>query len=98
MSPQTAHALKCVPSSSEDLFQREVFAGLRARPRSLSPHWFYDSRGSELFEAITVLPEYYVTRALIVIDEERRLVRCDHFAPLRIGRELTPSGSFKNRL
>src|SRR5580704_6382154 len=37
MSPQVAHALKSVPFSSEDLFRTEVFAGLSARPRTLSP-------------------------------------------------------------
>ncbi len=63
MSPHAAHALKSVPFSNEDLFRTEVFAGLSTRPRTLSPRWFYDRRGSELFEAITALPEYYVTRA-----------------------------------
>lgn len=63
MSPQTAYALKQVPTSPVDLFRTEVFAGLSARPRTLSPRWFYDQRGSELFEAITALPEYYLTRA-----------------------------------
>jgi L-histidine N-alpha-methyltransferase len=63
MSQHAAHALKYVPSSSEDPFRTEVFAGLSARPRTLSPRWFYDRRGSELFEAITALPEYYLTRA-----------------------------------
>ena len=63
MSPHAAHAFKHLPSSSEDLFRAEVFAGLSARPRALSPRWFYDRRGSELFEAITALPEYYLTRA-----------------------------------
>jgi L-histidine N-alpha-methyltransferase len=63
MSPHAAHALKFVPSSTKDLFRTEVFAGLNARPRALSPRWFYDRRGSELFEAITALPEYYLTRA-----------------------------------
>lgn len=37
-------------------------AGLRARPKTLPPRWFYDARGSELFERITELPEYYPTR------------------------------------
>ena len=32
-------------------------------PKSLPPVWFYDERGSALFEAITELPEYYLTRA-----------------------------------
>lgn len=42
--------------------------GLRARPRTLPPWMFYDARGSELFEQITELPEYYLTRA------ERRIL------------------------
>jgi L-histidine Nalpha-methyltransferase len=63
MAAHAAHALKHLPSSSEDVFRREVIAGLIARPRALSPRWFYDRRGSELFEAITALPEYYPTRA-----------------------------------
>ncbi len=40
----------------------EARAGLTANPKELSPKWFYDERGSELFEAITRLPEYYPTR------------------------------------
>jgi L-histidine Nalpha-methyltransferase len=38
-------------------------AGLTASPKSLPPKWFYDAQGSELFEKITELPEYYPTRA-----------------------------------
>ena len=41
---------------------RDVRAGLGSDPKSLPPRWFYDERGSELFEAITRLPEYYQTR------------------------------------
>lgn len=37
--------------------------GLTAHPKWLPPKWFYDDRGSELFDAITRLPEYYPTRA-----------------------------------
>jgi L-histidine N-alpha-methyltransferase len=40
----------------------EVAEGLSAPQRELSPKYFYDERGSELFEAITRLPEYYPTR------------------------------------
>ncbi len=40
----------------------EITAGLRDEPAHLSPKYFYDQRGSELFEAITRLPEYYPTR------------------------------------
>ncbi|HEX3787827.1 MAG TPA: L-histidine N(alpha)-methyltransferase [Pseudonocardiaceae bacterium] len=41
----------------------DVLAGLLATPKTLPPKWFYDARGSELFERITELPEYYPTRA-----------------------------------
>ncbi|MDG4787394.1 L-histidine N(alpha)-methyltransferase [Micromonospora sp. WMMD1102] len=41
----------------------DVRTGLGASPRWLPPKWFYDARGSELFEEITRLPEYYPTRA-----------------------------------
>jgi L-histidine N-alpha-methyltransferase len=43
-------------------FRADVLAGLAARPRAIPARWFYDRRGSELFEAITELPEYYPTR------------------------------------
>ena len=41
----------------------DVRAGLSAERKWLPPKWFYDARGSELFEEITRLPEYYPTRA-----------------------------------
>ncbi|MET8829482.1 L-histidine N(alpha)-methyltransferase [Streptomyces sp. NPDC004610] len=47
----------------------DVLHGLTATPKTLPPKWFYDARGSELFERITELPEYYPTRA------EREILR-----------------------
>ena len=41
----------------------DVRRGLTATPKQLSPKYFYDDRGSWLFERITRLPEYYLTRA-----------------------------------
>jgi len=41
----------------------DVRQGLLRSPKQLSPKYFYDERGSELFEEITELPEYYLTRA-----------------------------------
>ncbi|GGI02215.1 histidine N-alpha-methyltransferase [Arthrobacter liuii] len=41
----------------------DVRAGLGSRPRTLPPKWFYDKLGSELFDRITELPEYYPSRA-----------------------------------
>ncbi|NUP74729.1 MAG: L-histidine N(alpha)-methyltransferase [Sinomonas sp.] len=43
--------------------RRDVLAGLQSTPKTLPPKWFYDQRGSQLFERITRLPEYYPTRA-----------------------------------
>lgn len=43
-------------------FRRDILAGFARTPKSTPPIWFYDRRGSELFEAITDLPEYYPTR------------------------------------
>jgi dimethylhistidine N-methyltransferase len=43
-------------------FRQDILAGLSATPKRTPPHWFYDRRGSELFEQITELPEYYPTR------------------------------------
>jgi L-histidine N-alpha-methyltransferase len=47
----------------EDSLRADVLAGLTATPKSLPPKWFYDERGSELFDKITLLDEYYPTRA-----------------------------------
>jgi dimethylhistidine N-methyltransferase len=52
-----------------DNFADAVRAGLRRRPRSIPPRFFYDARGSELFERICALPEYYVTRTEFAILE-----------------------------
>ncbi len=43
-------------------FARDLRAALTSRPRSISPKYFYDERGSHLFDAICGLPEYYPTR------------------------------------
>ncbi|RLP30189.1 L-histidine N(alpha)-methyltransferase [Nocardia seriolae] len=45
-----------------EALREDVRRGLTAEPKWLPPKWFYDARGSELFEKITELPEYYPTR------------------------------------
>lgn len=50
-------------SPSEPALLRDARAGLARTPRRLPSKYFYDRRGSELFERITRLPEYYLTRA-----------------------------------
>jgi dimethylhistidine N-methyltransferase len=51
------------PDYAARSLREDVRAGLTADPKWLPPKWFYDARGSELFEQITRLPEYYPTRA-----------------------------------
>jgi len=43
-------------------FRNDVLAGLSQPQKAIPARWFYDRTGSELFEAITALPEYYPTR------------------------------------
>ncbi len=59
----------------------ELLDGLQAEKKRLDPKWFYDERGSELFEQITELPEYYPTRTEIAILRDNRDAiseRCGH--------------------
>ncbi len=49
--------------SAYHALRRDVLDGLQNTPKSLPPKWFYDSVGSDLFDQITRLPEYYPTRA-----------------------------------
>ena len=49
--------------SAAQALRRDVRDGLTQTPKSLPPKWFYDSTGSDLFDQITRLPEYYPTRA-----------------------------------
>ncbi|HME14077.1 MAG TPA: L-histidine N(alpha)-methyltransferase [Mycobacterium sp.] len=49
--------------SAYQALRRDVLDGLASSPKSLPPKWFYDSVGSDLFDQITRLPEYYPTRA-----------------------------------
>ena len=52
-------------------FAGDVIGDLSRFPKKLSPKYFYDAKGSELFEQITVLPEYYPTRTELAILRER---------------------------
>jgi L-histidine N-alpha-methyltransferase len=55
---------RCLPDGFlAEALRADARAGLSAGPKVLPPKWFYDERGSELFEKITHLDEYYPTRA-----------------------------------
>jgi L-histidine N-alpha-methyltransferase len=51
------------PAALRDVLAADVRAGLTATPRTVRSRWLWDERGSELFERITELPDYYLTRA-----------------------------------
>jgi L-histidine Nalpha-methyltransferase len=72
-----------LPQTAEEHFAADVLAGLTATPKSLPPKYFYDATGSELFERITDLPEYYPTRC------EMKILR-DHARDIA---DLIPQGS-----
>ena len=55
--------LHLAPGDLRAAMETDVRAGLQATPKSLPPVYFYDDRGSRLFDEITRLPEYYPTRA-----------------------------------
>ena len=56
-------------AAASDSFADHVIAGLSDKPKWLSAKYFYDAAGSELFEEITRLPEYYPTRTELSILE-----------------------------
>ena len=59
------------PDDAAAALRADARAGLTATPKELPPRWFYDERGSELFDRITRLPEYYPTRTERAILEAR---------------------------
>ena len=67
----------------------DVRDGLSRRPRELPPKYFYDERGSRLFEEITRLPEYYLTRA----EREILLARAAQIVQLTHARTLVELGA-----
>jgi L-histidine Nalpha-methyltransferase len=50
------------PDDLRHALRADADRGLRASPKDIPPKWFYDDRGSQLFDDITRLPEYYPTR------------------------------------
>ncbi len=67
--PSDMSLLDLQPGEQE--FLSEVIAGLSRRPRTLPCKFFYDQRGSELFQQICELPEYYITRTELSILKDK---------------------------
>ena len=77
LSAALAMANDATPDVSDD--HAQILEGLRSRQKWISPKYFYDERGSELFDEICRLPEYYPTRTELALmdrhlDEIARLV------------------------
>jgi dimethylhistidine N-methyltransferase len=79
-------------------FADDVRAGLTALPKAIPPRWFYDELGSALFEAITHLPEYYVTRAEAELLSGRRQEMAEAIGPVARIVELGSGTARKSRL
>ena len=60
-----------LPDEQTTAFARDAIDDLSQQPKRLSPKYFYDATGSELFEQITQLPEYYPTRTELSILRDR---------------------------
>ncbi|MDN0198748.1 L-histidine N(alpha)-methyltransferase [Streptomyces sp. S.PNR 29] len=88
MSP--LHKTRTLPEDATDAALRsDVLKGLTHTPKTLPPKWFYDAHGSDLFEQITELPEYYPTRA----EREILVARSDEIAAATRARTLVELGS-----
>ncbi|GAB3246012.1 L-histidine N(alpha)-methyltransferase [Chitinimonas naiadis] len=62
-------------------FAADLLQGLQARPRRISPKYFYDAAGSGLFELICELPEYYPTRTELAILTRHAAEMAQHIGP-----------------
>jgi dimethylhistidine N-methyltransferase len=69
------------PKAPAPSFAADVRAMLASRPRSISPKWFYDERGSQLFDAICELSEYYPTRTELAILSQHAGEIASHMGP-----------------
>ncbi|MFE7168712.1 L-histidine N(alpha)-methyltransferase [Streptomyces sp. NPDC057616] len=81
---------RTLPEDATDAALRaDVQQGLTGTPKTLPPKWFYDAAGSDLFEQITELPEYYPTRA----EREILIARSGEIAAATGARTLIELGS-----
>ena len=76
----------------------DVLRGLQGEPKRLSPTYFYDERGSQLFDEICDLPEYYITRTETRILERHAQEIADRIGENALLVELGSGASTKTRL
>jgi len=85
-------------SVSDETFLQDVLAGLRATPKTLPCKYFYDQRGSQLFDEICEQPEYYPTRTELAIMEANAAGICEALGEGVLLIELGSGSSVKTRL
>ncbi|MFQ5707099.1 MAG: L-histidine N(alpha)-methyltransferase [bacterium] len=83
---------------SVESFADDIVNGLTANPKTLPPKYFYDAEGSQLFEQICALPEYYVTRTESKILKKYADAIVDHTVRHQALIELGSGSSVKTRL
>jgi len=81
-----------------DNMRAEILAGLSETPKTLPCKYFYDARGSELFEQICELPEYYLTRTELAIMETHSMDMAAALGPRVLLVEPGSGSSVKTRL
>lgn len=81
-----------------DTFLDEALAGLRSDPKTLPSKYFYDARGSELFDAICNLEEYYLTRTELAIMQDHVVEMADRLGPGCLIVEYGSGSSLKTRI
>lgn len=99
MTPLPAKAKAAIPPSTASAnFLRDVLQGLSSTPKTLPCTWLYDETGSELFEQITELPEYYPTRTEIALLQQHAADIADRLGSMVTLIELGSGSSRKTRL
>jgi dimethylhistidine N-methyltransferase len=97
----TTKGLKLVEldeSGVDKSFRADVLAGLAQQPKAIPARWLYDDAGSQLFEDITQIPEYYPTRAETQILKSRGSEFADMIGPGRAVVEFGSGSSVKTPL
>jgi dimethylhistidine N-methyltransferase len=91
----TAEGVMVTPNST---MEREILEGLLQTPKRIASKYFYDARGSELFEAICELPEYYPTRTESAILAKYAHEMAERIGPNAIVIEFGSGSSTKTRI
>ena len=82
----------------EDRFRADVLDGLARAPKALPPKYFYDAEGSRLFDAICMLPEYYLTRTEYALMQAHAADMAHRLGPRVMLVEPGSGSSVKSRL